>query len=131
MKLSEYLKSTNILTRPEELRLFDCNGSRIELKYLKCFFQSEVSEAKISDDKRHIDVTLCDELLVFELFAMKEQQENTLSFSVVDSVSRPCVTCYDWGNFNQYFRDKLEAEGTDYDIIVCDRKNFESLEKLK
>ena len=131
MTLSEYLKTTNVSSRPEEFRLFDRNGFKIEMKYLKYFFQSEVSEAKVSDDKRHIDVTISDELLVFELFAMKEQQENTLSFSVVDSTSRPCVTCYDWGNFNQYFRDKLEAEGTDYDIIVCDRKNFELLEKLK
>lgn len=132
MKLNEYLKSTNILTRPEELRLFDCNGTRIEIKYLKCFFQSEVSEAKISDDKRHIDVTICDELLIFGLHAIKEEEgENASRFSLVDSASRPCVTCYDWGNFNQYFRDKLEAEGTDYDIIVCDRKNFESLERLR
>ena len=62
MTLSEYLKSTNILTRPEELRLFDRNGVRIELKYLKHFFHTAVLEAKISDDKRHIDVTINGEL---------------------------------------------------------------------
>lgn len=131
MKLKDYLTTTNILTRPEEFQLFDCNGSRIELKYLKHFFQSEVLEVKVSDDKRHIDVTICDEILVFELFAMKEKEENTLSFSVVDFVHRPCITGYDWENFNQYFREKLKAENTDYDIIVCDRKSFESLSKLK
>ena len=62
MTLSEYLKSTNISSRPEEFRLFDRNGSRIELKYLKHFFHTEVLEAKISDDKRHIDITINDEL---------------------------------------------------------------------
>ena len=62
MTLGEYLKTTNVSSRPEEFRLFDCNGSRIEIKYLKLFFHSEVSEVKISDDKRHIDVTISDEL---------------------------------------------------------------------
>lgn len=128
MKLSEYLKSTNILTRPEELRLFDCNGSIIELKYLKCFFQSEVSEAKISDDKRHIDVTICDELLIFGLHAIKE---NKALFSYVDSFYRPCITRKDYADFVVAFYHKLKADGSDYSFISCDKQVLELLCKLK
>ena len=62
MTLGEYLKTTNVSSRPEEFRLFDCNGLRIALKYLKHFFHTEVLEAKVSDDKRHIDVTINGEL---------------------------------------------------------------------
>lgn len=62
MTLKDYLTTSNILTRPEEFRLFDRNGLRIEMKYLKYFFQSEVLEAKVSDDKRHIDVVINGEL---------------------------------------------------------------------
>lgn len=133
MKLSEYLKSTNILTRPEELRLFDCNGSRIEIKYLKSFFQSEVSEAKISDDKRHIDVTIYDELLVFGLHAIKEEgeEESALRFSLVDSFYRPCITRKDYGDFVVAFYHKLKVDGSDYSFISCDKQVLELLCKLK
>lgn len=62
MTLKDYLTTSNILTRPEEFRLFDCNGLRIEMKYLKYFFHTEVLEAKVSDDKKHIDVIINGEL---------------------------------------------------------------------
>lgn len=62
MTLGEYLKTTNVSSRPEELRLFDRNGARIEMKYLKHFFHTEVLEAKVSNDKRHIDVIINDKL---------------------------------------------------------------------
>ena len=128
MKLSEYLKSTNILTRPEELRLFDCNGFKIEMKYLKYFFQSEVSEAKVSDDKRHIDVTICDELLIFGLHAIKE---NNALFSYVDSSYRPCITRKDYGDFVTDFYHKLNVDGSDYSFISCDKQILELLDRLK
>jgi hypothetical protein len=128
MTLSEYLKSTNISSRPEEFRLFDCNGFKIEMKYLKYFFQSEVSEAKVSDDKRHIDVTISDEFLIFGLHAIKE---NNALFSYVDSFYRPCITRKDYGDFVADFYHKLNADGSDYSFISCDKQILELLDRLK
>ena len=128
MTLKDYLTTSNILSRPQEFRLFDCNKSRIDLKYIKYFLHSEVLEAKISDDKRHIDVTICDELLIFGLHAIKE---NKALFSYVDSSYRPCITRKDYGDFVVDFYHKLNADGSDYSFISCDKQVLELLEKLK
>jgi hypothetical protein len=132
MTLSEYLKTTNISSRPEEFRLFDCNGFKIEMKYLKYFFQSEVSEAKVSDDKRHIDVTISDEFLIFGLHAIKEEEgESALRFFLVDSFYRPCITRKDYGDFVADFYHKLNVDGSDYSFISCDKQILELLDRLK